>query len=128
MTRHARQGDLTVGLGDLRVPPGEVRCRKVLGYGDLLGRALSTSTGCKHKGKYGYEAPALACSTHKLEGMHEISIAEMNPKQLKLFQLQAFLCLRQKFCLLFLRTNPQVRGLLQRTLRQQQQLTFFKNS
>jgi len=37
-----------------------------------------SSAGCKHKAKFGYEAPALACSAHKVEGMHEISIAKMN--------------------------------------------------
>ena len=37
-----------------------------------------STAGCKHKAKFGYEAPALACSAHKLEGMHEISILKMN--------------------------------------------------
>ena len=92
MTRHARPGDLYAGLGDLRVLPGKVRCQKV-GTTSIQLMFKKQSVSSLHqtvpqldattKQKYGYEAPALAYSTHKPEGMHEIGIVEMNPKPIE---------------------------------------------
>ena len=37
-----------------------------------------TKAGCRMKAKYGFSAPPTYCKTDKLEGMHEITIEEMN--------------------------------------------------